>query len=56
VYNEGNPFNISECKKNDGLGRIRTGDLRHVKTGGLPLEKAFSYSLDYFLAAYFSTK
>jgi len=23
--------NVCDCKKNDGLGRIRTGDLRHVK-------------------------
>ena len=23
--------NVSDRKKNDGLGRIRTGDLRHVK-------------------------
>gem|GEM_PF-5494409 len=23
--------NTSDCKKNDGLGRIRTGDLRRVK-------------------------
>jgi len=25
--------NVCDCKKNDGLGRIRTGDLRHVKAG-----------------------
>ena len=23
--------NVADSKKNDGLGRIRTGDLRHVK-------------------------
>jgi len=25
-------FSVADCKKNDGLGRIRTGDLRRVKT------------------------
>ena len=29
-------------QKNDGLGRIRTGDLRHVKAGDLAHEQAFS--------------
>ena len=34
--------NVSDCKKNDGLGRIRTGDLRRVKAEDSALEKAFS--------------
>jgi hypothetical protein len=29
--------------KNDGLGRIRTGDLRHVKAGDLELSPAFLF-------------
>jgi len=33
---------VSDCKKNDGLGRIRTGDLRRVKTEDSGLSKAFS--------------
>jgi hypothetical protein len=33
---------VADRKKNDGLGRIRTGDLRHVKAGDLALEQAFS--------------
>jgi len=33
---------VSDCKKNDGLGRIRTGDLRRVKTEDLALRVAFS--------------
>jgi len=34
--------NVCDCKKNDGLGRIRTGDLRHVKTEDLAVFEAFS--------------
>jgi hypothetical protein len=30
-------------QKNDGLGRIRTGDLRHVKAGDLARSVAFSW-------------
>ena len=33
---------VADSKKNDGLGRIRTGDLRHVKTEDLGLSEAFS--------------
>jgi hypothetical protein len=33
---------MSDCKKNDGLEEIRTGDLRRVKTEGLALFEAFS--------------
>ena len=33
---------VSDCKKNDGLGRIRTGDLRRVKTEDLGVFEAFS--------------
>jgi len=33
---------VADCKKNDGLGRIRTGDLRRVKTEVLGLSAAFS--------------
>ena len=32
---------VANSKKNDGLGRIRTGDLRHVKAGDLGLCDAF---------------
>jgi hypothetical protein len=35
-------FSISDCKNNDGLGRIRTGDLRRVKTEDLSFISAFS--------------
>ncbi len=31
-----------DYKKNNGLGRIRTGDLRHVKAGDLAFLIAFS--------------
>jgi hypothetical protein len=33
---------VADCKKNDGIGRIRTGDLRHVKTEDLGFFEAFS--------------
>jgi hypothetical protein len=33
---------VADCKKNDGLGRIRTGDLRHVKTEGSESFMTFS--------------
>jgi hypothetical protein len=33
--------NMSDCKKNDGPGRIRTGDLRRVKTEDSGLSEAF---------------
>ncbi len=35
-------FSVADCKKNDGLGRIRTGDLRRVKTEDLGLFEAFA--------------
>jgi hypothetical protein len=34
--------NASDYKKNDGLGRTRTGDLRRVKTEALGVFEAFS--------------
>ena len=37
--------NVSDRKKNDGLGRIRTGDLRHVKTEAFKLNLSF---VDFF--------
>jgi len=33
---------VSGCKKNDELGRIRTGDLRRVKTDDFGFSEAFS--------------
>jgi len=35
---------LADSKKNDGLGRIRTGDLRHVKADDLAFILAFSDS------------
>jgi hypothetical protein len=35
-------FSLFNWKKNDGLGRIRTGDLRHIKAGDLGVFEAFS--------------
>ncbi len=32
---------VSDCKKNAGLGRIRTGDLRRVKTEDLGVFEEF---------------
>ena len=40
--NEGDVSSVADCKKNDGLGRIQTGDLRRVKTEDLELSEAFS--------------
>ena len=33
---------MADCKKNNGLGRIRTGDLRHVKAEFLRRSAVFS--------------
>jgi hypothetical protein len=33
---------VANCKKNDGPGAIRTGDLRHVKMEDLGLSEVFS--------------
>jgi len=34
--------NVADLQKNDGLGRIRTGDLRRVKAEDFRFSKAFS--------------
>ena len=38
-----NGSNATDWKKDSGLGRILTGDLRRVKTEALAIEQAFSY-------------
>ena len=37
-----NGSSVADSQKNDGLGRIRTGDLRRVKTEAFGLSAAFS--------------
>jgi len=52
IYAQNIAQSTKAAPKTDGLGRIRTGDLRHVKTEDFALRAAFSsFSSLLFLAA-----